>query len=61
MDLYNDGSYEGSAWNFDLLKVYFMGDYVQLNEYFNERVVTCSDLSGKKDVSVFPGQTETVQ
>ena len=62
MKLYNDGGgYSGAAWNFDLLKVYFMGNYVQLNEYFNERVVTCSNLSGKKGVWLSPGQTTTVQ
>ena len=61
MKLYNDGGYSGSAWNFDLLKVYFMGDYKQLNEYFNERVVTCSNLSGKKGVWLSSGQTKTVQ
>ena len=33
MKLYNDGGDSGEAWNFDLLKVYFMGDYKQLNEY----------------------------
>ena len=60
MKLYNDGAYSGSSWNFDLLKVYFMGDYQQLNEYFNERVVTCSE-SGKEGVWLSSGQTKTVQ
>ena len=60
VELYNDGSHEGSAWNFDLLKIYFMGDYKQLNEYFNERVLTCSNGHGNKGVWLKSGQTKTV-
>ena len=59
--LYNDGGNAGSTWNFDLLKIYFMGDYMQLNEYFNERVVTCSNRHGNKGVWLIPGQTKTVR